>query len=58
MVVYKGLGDRLIGDRIVATYQDWQPKSSYRTADDDSNRNEMTLRKSVSCTIERPIRTL
>jgi len=58
MVIYKGLGDRLIGERIVATYQDWTPKKSYRIANDGSNRNEMTLCKSVCCTIEQPIRAI
>lgn len=56
MVIYKGLGDRIIGERIVATYQEFQPKQDYRIANDGSGRNEMTLRKSVCCVIEQPIR--
>ncbi len=48
------IGDRIIGDRVVASYQGFQPKRGYGTALDE--RNEMTLRKSVACRIEKPIR--
>ena len=54
LMIYDKLGDRIIGDRIVASYQDFQPKKGYRTVPD--GRNEMTLRKSVVCRIEKPIR--
>jgi len=56
MTIYKGMGDRLIGERIVVSYQDWTPKSGYRIAKDGTNRKEMTLCKSVCCTIEKPIK--
>ena len=55
MVIYANLGDRIIGERIVATYQNFQPKNGYRATNDGSDRDEMTLIKSVCCTIEKPI---
>ena len=54
--VFNKRGDKIIGDRIVATYQNFQPKSSYRAAGDGSGRKEMTLKKSVRCIVEKAIK--
>ena len=38
--VFDKMGDKIIGDRVVATYQDFTPKSGYREAEDGSGRRE------------------
>ncbi len=52
--VFDKMGDKIIGDRIIVTYQDYTPKSGYREAVD--GRKEMTLKKSVKCIVEKAIR--
>ncbi len=54
--VFDKMGDKIIGDRIVATYQDFTPKSGYREAEDGSGRKEKTLKKSVICRVEKAIK--
>ncbi len=48
--------DKIMGERVVATYQDFTPKSGYREAEDGSGRKEMTLKKSVRCRVEKAIK--
>ncbi|MEA2074303.1 MAG: hypothetical protein U9O85_00975 [Euryarchaeota archaeon] len=50
------MDDKIIGERIVATYQDFTPKSGYGEAEDGSGRKEMTLKKSVRCKVEKAIK--
>ncbi|MGB2843183.1 MAG: hypothetical protein WBC40_12035 [Halobacteriota archaeon] len=50
------MGDKVIGDRVVATYQDFTPKSGYKEAEDESGRKEMTLKKSVRCRVEKAVK--
>lgn len=50
------MGDKIIGNRVVATYQDFTPKSGYREAEDGSGRKERTLKKSVRCRVEKAIK--
>ncbi len=52
---YAQIGDKILGERIVAEYQKYQPKKGSRKARDDSGRSEMTL-KHAYCIIEKPIR--
>jgi len=52
--VFDKMGDKIIGDRIIVTYQDYTPKSGYREAGD--RRREMTLKKSVRCRVEKAIK--
>ena len=54
--IFDKMGDKIIGDRIVATYQDFTPKSGYRTAEDGSDRKALTLKKSVRCRVEKAIK--
>lgn len=46
-------GDKIIGERIVALYQDFIPKKGYHSYKD--GRLKMTLKKSVRCIVERPL---
>ena len=54
--VFDKMGDKIIGDRIVATYKDFTPKSGYKEAKDGSGRKEMTLKESVRCRVEKAIK--
>lgn len=54
--VFDKMDDKIIGERIVATYQDFTPKSGYGEAEDGSGRKEMTLKKSVRCKVEKAIK--
>jgi len=54
--VFNKIGDKIIGDRVVATYQDFTPKSGYKEAEDGSGRKERTLKKSVRCRVEKAIK--
>jgi len=54
--VFDKMGDKVIGDRVVATYQDFTPKSGYKEAEDESGRKEMTLKKSVRCRVEKAVK--
>lgn len=46
-------GDKIIGQRIVALYQDFIPKKGYNSCND--GRRKMTLKKSVRCIVEKPL---
>lgn len=54
--VFDKMGDKVIGERVVATYQDFTPKSGYKEAEDGSGRKAMTLKKSVRCRVEKAIK--
>jgi hypothetical protein len=56
--VFNNNGDKIIGDRIVATYKNYTPKSGYREAKDGSGRKEMTLKENVRCVIEKTIKKI
>ena len=39
--IYTDQGDRLVGERIVASYQDFTPKSGYRVTNDGAKRDDI-----------------
>ncbi len=49
-----GHGDRIEGERIYATFRNFQPKSGY-TEDEETGRKKTILLTTVYCTIVKPI---
>ncbi|KAF5433409.1 hypothetical protein C5S35_16385 [Candidatus Methanophagaceae archaeon] len=54
--IFDRMGDKIVGVRVVVTYQDFTPKSGYKEAEDGSGRKAKVLKKSVRCRIEKAIR--
>ncbi|MCZ7398662.1 MAG: hypothetical protein O8C62_03110 [Candidatus Methanoperedens sp.] len=50
---FNQIGDKIIGDRIVAIYQDFIPKKGYNSHPD--GRLKMMLKKSVRCVVEKAV---
>ena len=61
LILYKELknpGDRLVGERIYAQFRDWMPKKGPNVSKNNNGieRKICTLKKTVVCVIENPIR--
>ncbi len=54
--IFGRMGDKIVGARVVVTYQDFTPKSGYKEAEDGSGKKANVLKKSVRCRIEKAIR--
>ena len=54
--IFDRMGDKIVGARVVVTYQDFTHKSGYKEAEDGTGRKVKVLKKSVRCRIEKAIR--
>ena len=43
--IFDRMGDKIVGARVVVTYQDFTPKSGYKEAEDGSGRKAKVLKE-------------